>query len=190
MISAAVHVGTSMNVSALITTFNRSHYVRRAIESVLSQTVPVNEVIVVDDGSIDGTAQLIERRFGNRICVVRQSNQGVSGARQRAIREARSEWVAFLDSDDEWTQDRNHLFQEAAVNLPTDVAWIFGDLLLVRDSGPNETMFHKFGLQLEYSPQIFKDSIATLYPCLFAMLQGSGIWRSPLLETNAVGQGR
>jgi glycosyltransferase involved in cell wall biosynthesis len=94
-----------MRISALIPTFNRREYVQRAIESVLSQTVPVDELVVVDDGSTDGTAEVIQRRFRGHTRVVRQENQGVSGARRRAIREARSEWVAFLDSDDEWTRD-------------------------------------------------------------------------------------
>jgi hypothetical protein len=178
-----------MRISALIPTFNRREYVQRAIESVLSQTVPVDELVVVDDGSTDGTAEVIQRRFRGHTRVVRQENQGVSGARRRAIREARSEWVAFLDSDDEWTRDRNRLLIEAARNLPPDVAWLFGDISLVGDQGESETIFQKFGLRVEHSPQIFEDSMVVLYPCLFAMLQGSLICRAALLEVDAFGAG-
>lgn len=74
----------------------------RAIQSVLDQTAPVDEIIVIDDGSTDGTTEAIHKRYGRAVSVFKQENAGVSAARNRAIREAQGEWVAFLDSDDEW----------------------------------------------------------------------------------------
>ena len=79
---------TSMNVSAIIPTFNRCKYIRRAIDSVLAQTLPVDEIIVIDDGSTDGTAEAVEEWYGSQVRVIRQENAGVSGARHRGIREA------------------------------------------------------------------------------------------------------
>ena len=107
-----------MKVSALIPTYNRRAYVMRAIESVLSQSVPADEVIVVDDGSNDDTVEQVEGRFGSKVRVVRQENRGVSGARLRAIKEARGEWIAFLDSDDEWSPGRQAYLLEALKKLP------------------------------------------------------------------------
>jgi glycosyltransferase involved in cell wall biosynthesis len=91
-----------LNVSALIPTYNRRSHLTHAIDSILGQTVPVDEVIVVDDGSTDGTASAIQNRYGMRERVVRQANVGVARARQRAVEESRGEWIAFLDRDDLW----------------------------------------------------------------------------------------
>lgn len=88
-------------VSVVIPTYNRAHCVARAIDSVLRQTYVDYELIVVDDGSTDGTRELLAR-YGDRIHVILKPNQGVSKTRNRGIAEARGEFVAFLDSDDEW----------------------------------------------------------------------------------------
>jgi len=98
----------SMNpkVSVIIPTHNRAAKVRKAIESVLAQTVTDLEVIVVDDGSSDGTGQVLGEIFGDRIRCYAQTNQGVSVARNKGVEEARGEWIAFLDSDDLWEKEK------------------------------------------------------------------------------------
>ncbi len=130
-----------MKVSALIPTYNRRNYIFRAIDSVLAQTVPVDEIIVVDDGSTDGTLEAIGSVYGPEVKVVRQENMGVSVARKRAIDEAQGEWVAFLDSDDEWLPERNAAFLRAISIVPPKVAWIFGNTRYVTDEGEGSTVF-------------------------------------------------
>jgi len=93
-------------VSVVIPTYNRAAVVPRAIESVLAQTVTDLEVIVVDDGSSDGTGQILKKMFGDRIRYFAQANQGVSVARNKGMEEARGEWIAFLDSDDRWEKEK------------------------------------------------------------------------------------
>lgn len=88
-------------VSIIIPTFNRADKVVGAVRSALAQTWPACEVIVVDDGSTDATEQVLAP-FGDRIRYVKKENGGVSSARNRGIREATGQWVAFLDSDDSW----------------------------------------------------------------------------------------
>jgi glycosyltransferase involved in cell wall biosynthesis len=88
-------------VSVIIPTFNRAHMVTEAIESVFQQTVAPSDIIVVDDGSTDGTRERLAA-YIDRINYVYQDNQGVSAARNAGVRAARSPWIAFLDSDDEW----------------------------------------------------------------------------------------
>lgn len=171
-----------MKVSAIIPTYNRRNYIKRAVDSVLAQTVPVDEVIVVDDGSTDGTTEALQAWYGSRIRIVGQENGGVSAARKRGIREACGEWIAFLDSDDEWVADRNARLLDAAARVPSDVAWIFGDLQVVTDQGDGTTLFGEFGLNVDVSPHIFADSLSVQYPFQFCMLQGSFIRRAALIE--------
>jgi len=178
-----------MKVSTVIPAFNRRDYLPRAIDSALAQTVPVGEILVIDDGSTDGSADFLESWYGNRIRVVRQPNSGVAGARLRGIQEARGEWIAFLDSDDEWLPERNGELLKAAQCVPADVAWIFGTLRIVTDNGEGLTLFEEHGLALEQSPHVFSDSIAIQYPYQFPMLQASFIRRNALLEMNCFSEG-
>lgn len=91
----------SPSVSVVIPTYNRARTIGKAIDSVLAQTFKDLEVIVVDDGSKDDTAEVLAR-YGGQIRLIRQENRGVSAARNSGIRAAHGQWVAFLDSDDEW----------------------------------------------------------------------------------------
>ena len=102
-----------MNVSAVIPTFNRGHCLLRAINSVLAQTTPVDEIIVVDDGSDDKTydllvkSELLEMRGQlPNIRYLYQENKGVSAARNLGIKEAENEYIALLDSDDAWAETK------------------------------------------------------------------------------------
>jgi glycosyltransferase involved in cell wall biosynthesis len=178
-----------MKVSAVIPVFNRRSYITRAIDSVMHQSVPVDEILVVDDGSTDGTAEVIASRYGEAVCVIRQPNGGVSRARRRGIEEARGEWIAFLDSDDEWTPDRNRELLQAAGGVPANVAWIFGDMSFVTDDGESPSLFAEYGLAVKQCPQIFSDSLSVIHPTLFAYLQASFIRRDVLLELNSFMEG-
>ena len=92
-------------VSVVIPTFDRAELVCRALRSVYQQTLPPDEVLVVDDGSTDDTAARVEREFP-QARVIRQDNMGVSAARNRGIEEAQGRWIALLDSDDEWKREK------------------------------------------------------------------------------------
>lgn len=95
----------NFSVSVIIPTFNRADLLGRAIESVLQQSLPAKEIIVVDDGSTDSTGELIEglqRNRGMSLRYIYQDNAGVSAARNSGIHHAGGDWIAFLDSDDAW----------------------------------------------------------------------------------------
>jgi len=87
--------------SIIIPLYNKSLYIKRAIDSVMGQTFPDYEVIVVNDGSTDGGEKIVEG-YGDRVKFILQKNQGVSEARNRGIQEAQYPWIAFLDADDFW----------------------------------------------------------------------------------------
>lgn len=93
-------------VSTVIPTFNRRAIVRRAIDSALAQTYLKQEIIVVDDGSTDGTGEDLCEHYGDLIRYVFQVNGGVSSARNHGMRLARGEFIALLDSDDEWERSK------------------------------------------------------------------------------------
>lgn len=91
-----------MKISVVIPLFNKELSVRRAIESVLSQSYPPYEVIVVNDGSTDAGEIVVRNFTDSRIILINQNNRGVSEARNRGIAEAKSEHICLLDADDEW----------------------------------------------------------------------------------------
>jgi len=93
-------------VTAIIATYNRRHYICDAIDSVLNQTYPNIELIIIDDGSTDGTGSLLRQRYGQRIHYIYQENKGRSEARNHGIRLATGKYIAFLDSDDIWKPNK------------------------------------------------------------------------------------
>ena len=98
-----------MKVSVVMPAYNAEQYIEVAIRSVLGQSWRELELIVVDDGSRDGTAEIVERlaEEDGRITLLRNAeNAGVSASRNRGVREAHGEWIAFLDSDDLWRADK------------------------------------------------------------------------------------
>jgi len=92
-------------ISIIIPTFNRSEYLKRALDSVYKQTVFDYEVIVIDDGSTDETAEMIRINYPD-VNYVYQKNAGVSSARNKGLEQAKGDWLAFLDSDDEWMPEK------------------------------------------------------------------------------------
>jgi len=92
-------------ISVVIPAYNAARYVAEAVDSVLAQSLPPREVIVVDDGSTDDTEAVV-RRFQDRVRYVRQPNGGSAAARNRGIREARGELIALLDADDVWFPEK------------------------------------------------------------------------------------
>ncbi len=116
-------------VTVVIPTFERAALVERALASVYAQTRLPDEVLVVDDGSTDGTAELVEARYPGTIVLRQEENRGVSAARNRGIRSARHPWIALLDSDDEWQPHKLERQFEAIVSgrhlvCHTEERWI------------------------------------------------------------------
>ncbi len=116
-------------ISVIIPTYNRAAFVLEAVESVYRQTFQDFELIVVDDGSTDGTAEVL-KNYQNHLIYRYQANQGVSSARNLGLQMASGKWVAFLDSDDLWlprkleTQVRFFSQNPEAVICQTEEIWI------------------------------------------------------------------
>lgn len=110
-----------MRISVIIPAYNAAAYIERALRSVLNQTHAADEVIVVDDGSSDNTADIL-KKYQNQIISIRQPNAGVGAARNTGIRAASGDWIAFLDADDEWLPEKLEL-QCAYHREHPDIIW-------------------------------------------------------------------
>lgn len=95
----------NVKVSVIIPCYNSARYLAEAINSVLAQTVPAHEIIVIDDGSTDGSAG-VAMSFAPHVKLIRQPNRGESAARNAGISASSGDWIAFLDSDDVWHPDK------------------------------------------------------------------------------------
>lgn len=126
-----------MDISVVIPTYNRETLLERAIASALEQTLPVREVIVVDDGSTDGTQELLSKISlrDSRVRTLVRQRGGANRARNAGVESAGGEWIAFLDSDDAW--ERNKLERQSAAlqKNPAAVASFTGLRRIGHDEG-------------------------------------------------------
>lgn len=137
----------SPKVSVIIPTYNRAHCVGEAIDSVLAQDPPADEVIVIDDGSTDSTPQVLEG-YGDRITVIRQANGGAGAARNAGLRQAKGEWITFADSDDLWCPGRLALLhRDLASEENHDIVIHVADLRMTGD-GYDRGLFEMQGWKL------------------------------------------
>jgi glycosyltransferase involved in cell wall biosynthesis len=119
-------------VSVVIPLYNKEKYIRRTVDSVLDQTFADFELIIVNDGSTDQGPAIVREFTDSRIRLIDQENQGASGARNRGIKEARGELIAFLDADDEWLPDFLGTILRLSEEFPgaglyaTGWRWLFG----------------------------------------------------------------
>lgn len=112
------------SISAVIAAYQAEDFIAEALDSILGQTRPPDEVVVVDDGSTDGTARILDS-YGERIRVIRQENRGYPAAMNRAIQEASGEFVAPCGADDVW-EPRKLEWQAEALAAHPEVGVLFG----------------------------------------------------------------
>lgn len=122
-------------VSVVIPTYNRAYILEPAIESALNQTYENFEVIVIDDGSTDGTAALMQKYAADpRVRYIYQKNAGVSAARNHGFRESRGEFIALLDSDDAWLPWKLEAEVSVLRQFP-EIGMVWTDMVCVHEEG-------------------------------------------------------
>jgi glycosyltransferase involved in cell wall biosynthesis len=110
--------------SVVVPTYNRRALLQRALNSVVQQTLDDYEIVVVDDGSTDGTVEMLQAQYGERVrLLVNQGPRGGSAARNTGIQCARGSWIAFLDSDYWWEPSKLEAFREAIQHSPDVGLW-------------------------------------------------------------------
>lgn len=163
-------------ISVVIPVYNCAAYIAAALDSVLTQTCPPAEVIVVDDGSTDETAAALDSYRG-RIKYVYQNNRGEPAARNRGIDEATSEYIAFLDGDDLWMADKLELQVDYLIKHP-DCSLVYTDMCTFDGNGIiDASIKRRFRMDLP-SGHIFK---SLFNRSLFG--SGSVVFRKACLDT-------
>src|SRR6185369_16149675 len=104
--------------SVVVPLYNKRAYIRRAVDSVLAQTLTDFELIVVDDGSTDGSSEALAEIDDIRLRIIRQQNQGEGAARNTGLRVGRGNWIPLLDADDEWMGCHLRELAEVAATFP------------------------------------------------------------------------
>ena len=155
-------------ISVVIPTFNRARQVQAALQSVLEQTYTKFEVIIVDDGSTDGTGQALQARITREGCNDKQvryffqPNQGQSAARNLGIEMARGEWVGFLDSDDVWLPGKLEWQLRALEQYSDKSCACITDARLVDDQGMDKPSFRECGWADQETLGIDFEAVRTL----------------------------
>lgn len=110
--------GVSIGVSIIVPLYNKAHTLHRSLNSALAQAGHDIEVIVVDDGSTDGSAQIVQQEYAGKVRLITQQNSGPSAARNRGVKEARKDICLFLDADDELLPNCIQVHMQAFTQVP------------------------------------------------------------------------
>ena len=125
-----------MLISVNICLYNSTKYIQETLDSVFAQTYQDFEIIAIDDGSSDSTYEFIKERYNDpRLKLYRQENHGLAYTRNRCISLSCGEYIAFLDHDDVWMQDKLERQVEAVLKAQTKPYMVFGDSIVIDDKG-------------------------------------------------------
>lgn len=122
-----------LSISVVIPTYNRAHLIERALNSALSQIRDGDEIIVVDDGSNDNSEQVV-KALSENIRYIKQENAGAGVARNKGIKEATKDLIAFLDSDDEWMENKLQI-QRSLLEARDDILFTYSDFAITNKAG-------------------------------------------------------
>lgn len=122
-------------ISAVITTFNRANFLRKAIESVLNQTYRDFELLMLDNSSADNTEEVIKSFQDSKIRYIKHTPLGISQARNLGVKEANGEFIAFLDDDDEWLPNKLQAELRVFDTSGRDAALVYGGFMRVNGDG-------------------------------------------------------
>jgi glycosyltransferase involved in cell wall biosynthesis len=152
------------SISVIIPVYNRFELTKHAVASVLAQTLPVFEIILVDDGSIDGTSELLPRyieenpAWRERVRYFHQENRGASSARNSGIAQAKGEWLAFHDNDDLWLPQKLEWQFRALERYKDECGLCFTDAWFMNTVDLKTSVFQCYGI--EYNEAIgFVDDV-------------------------------
>ncbi len=164
-------------VSAVFAAYNATWCIARAIDSLLAQTVPPDEILVCDDGSTDGTPEYCETRFGDRVRVLRLPHRNAAAARTDGLAVAKGDWLAFVDADDWWTEEKLER-QLAFVAKHPQVRWVSSDGDYVSAEGvvKDSWLADYFQPVRERVGDLFEPLVHRCFPLMSSMLVERGAY--------------
>ncbi|ABZ76060.1 glycosyl transferase family 2 [Shewanella halifaxensis HAW-EB4] len=191
---------SGFDISVVVPLFNKEKFVERALNSILQQTILPNKIIIVDDGSTDGSNEIalrIKKRFGDLIYIHKQTNAGVSVARNKGLELADSKFVAFLDADDEFHSNFIEKAKALIEDYPSNVIYGFGYQRFGEDSSKNhirgEVDFFKLYCERNQCPLsassvvIDKESVGNnLFPVGYGMGEDILAWLKILAKGHSL----
>jgi len=171
-------------VSVIIPSYNHVQYIRQCVDSVLAQTYQDIEIIVVDDGSTDGTVEIL-REYDDRIVLIEQTNRGTQAARNAAIRASSGEFIALLDSDDEWLPGKLQRQMPVLVEHP-EIGMAYGQAYTIDEQGVRLNSGRAFGAPV--SESAFEDILVlNPVPALTAVVRRSCLNDVGLFDESFIG---
>ncbi|HIG17916.1 MAG TPA: glycosyltransferase family 2 protein, partial [Candidatus Handelsmanbacteria bacterium] len=189
--SAALAIGDPMTlptIACVIPAYNREGFIGRAVRSALEQVSPPQEIIVVDDGSTDGTGSVV-REMGAQVRYIPQENAGGAEARNRGAREANSEWIAFLDSDDYWTPNHLKRVREAIAGTQGRADFYFANIRRSQPEGGHD-QWQQAHFRLQEAWKLREDGQGwVLRPRIPMMLQATVFHRQRFLQKGGLRSG-
>jgi len=175
-------MSTYPKISVVIPCFNAKNYIAAAIESVLAQEWPNIEILVVDDGSSDGSPDLVQKRFST-VKLLRQSNQGVAKARNNGISQATGDWIAFLDADDIWLPGKLHAQMAMLADAPgTRMVYTAWQVWTCSDPAPTPGYIAELAVRSS-DARLWSGASGWVYPQL---LLDCVVWTSTVLAHRSV----
>lgn len=165
-------------ISIIVPVFNRKGFIRRCVDSILRQTFADYEIIIVDDGSNDGTEKICDR-YGqayDKVKVIHQKNSGVSKARNEGLKVVEGEYVTFLDSDDSIPSDYLQKIKDAYEKYGPEVMYCTS----FRVDTDNGSDYYRYGKNSEYS--FIKDDICPLFKNTLFNSAANKIYNTLLVE--------
>ncbi|MEO0438038.1 MAG: glycosyltransferase family A protein [Pseudomonadota bacterium] len=143
-------------VAVVIPAYNAEEHLAAAVDSALRQTLAPLQIVIIDDGSTDGTAA-VARKFGDKVTLASQENSGVSSARNRGILNSQAEYIAFLDADDLWHPEKLRV-QTALLAERKDAPFVYNDIVTFEARPPFQ----------DFTSTVFDSEQVDLFSSLFA----------------------
>ena len=168
-----------MKISVVIAVYNGNWCIERALDSILAQTRPADEIIVCDDGSTDNTADLVEERYAGRVKLLRFPHRNATACRSDGLDVAQGDWFAFMDADDVWKPEKLEK-QIAFLERNPGVKWIGSDgELFGRDGVIMESWFSQYFDRVEdRTDDILLPLIQRCFPLLSSMMVHADAYRA------------